>query len=563
MNSINRMPSRTRSRVIACVGAGAIVLLVALNLLLTALVPTGGLYVDMTYEELYTPSELMLESCDTALRQKAEDGTVPEVKAILLSDPDVLMNSLTSRVTYMMLLQLQRRYDNFTVETVNLRTDPTAVAPYKTTSLTSIDAGDMILCYGSKHRVLSLESFWTPLSSGGYYAYSGEYRFACALYSLLSVKRPTAYFITGHGETVYETDPEGDLSGNERTEALYSLLLDRGMQVKTLDLSKVDAVPEDCVLLIINDPTRDFVDAEAELGSLSYVSELEKIDRYLVERQGALMVAKDYATRLEELEVYLREWGFIFSDAQMQDSVHHAANAAGDFTDILVEYDTAEDSYGTSIFGELSSLSSAAATVIPNTGYLTTSFSNDGIRTEDGSSVNRVFAPLFTSYNTARALAYNADKGTYFDPVTDKSAHVMAATGCRIALDPTTANRAYSYVFCAASGDFFSSEYLGRTSYANYDVMSLLVENISRVDVYASADLGGTSLNSKSSYGKVLISESMNAQGDVIYAADGSRLKELAAMTPAARVALVILIAAVPVAILGTGVAVFVRRRFL
>jgi len=565
MRSNHRLTSRLRSRVTACVGIGAIVLLIALNMLVTALVPTGGLYVDMTYEELYTPSELLLETCETALQTTDVDGKRPTVEAMFLSDPDVLMNSLTSRVTYLMMLQLQRRCDNFTVRTVDLRNDPTAVSAFKTTSMTSIEPTDVILVSGDKHRVLSLESFWTANSAqGGYYAYSGEYRFACALYSLLAVGRPTAYFLTGHGETVYETDPDGDRSGNEKTAALYGLLLDCGMEVRTLDLSTVTAVPDDCVLLIINDPRRDYVDADADLNSLSYVSELEKIDRYLVERQGALMVAKDYALTLTELEVFLREWGFIFNGAQLQDTVHFAENKNGDNTHILVEYDTAEDSYGTSIFGEISSLSSAAATVVPNTGYLTTSFRNDGSRYEDGSSVKRVFAPLLTSYSTARAMGYNADKGAYTDPVTDKSAHVMAATGCRISTDPYTANKTYSYVFCTASADFFATENLGRASYANYDVTSLLVENISRVDVYASEDLGGSTLNSKNSYGKVLISEGMvNTSGEVVYAADGSRIKALAALTPAVRIVLTVLVIALPVALCVVGAVILVRRRFL
>lgn len=565
MKSNHRMTSRMRSRVTACVGIGAIVLLIALNMLLTALVPTHGLYVDMTYEELYTPSELMLTTCDAALQKTDADGERPVVEAMFLSDPDVLMNSLTSRVTYLMLLQLQKRYDNFKVTTVDLKNDPTAVSEFKTTSLTSIEPTDMILVSGDKHRVLSLESFWTANGvTGGYFAYSGEYRFACALYSLLAVGRPTAYFLTGHGETVYETNPAGDRSGNEKTAALYGMLLDCGMDVKTLDLSTVTAVPDDCVLLIINDPRRDYVDAEADLDSLAYVSELEKIDRYLVERQGALMVAKDYALTLTELEVFLREWGFIFSDAQLQDTVHFAENKNGDNTHILVEYDTAEDSYGTSIFGEISSLSSAAATVFPNTGYLTTSFRNDGTRYEDGSSVRRVFAPLFSSYATARAMGYDPDKGAYTDPVTEKGVHVMAATGCRISTDPYTANKAYSYVFCTASADFFATENLGRASYANYDVMSLLVENISRVDVYVTTDLGGSALNSKNSYGKLIISEEMvNKSGEIIFNSDGSRIKELAALTPAARVVLTVMVVALPVALSVVGAVILVRRRFL
>ncbi len=563
MKAMKPVFSLNRSRITALVGAGAIVLLLVLNLLLGTLGLSQSLYADMTYEQLYTPTDRMEAACDAVLREAQADGTLPEVTAIFCADPDTLNASVTSRVTYRMLLKLQKRYDNFTVKTVNVATDPTVVAQYKTTSQSVIRPTDLILTYGSKHRVLSLDSFWTATSDDTYYAYSGEYRFATALYSLLSVSRPTAYFLIGHGETVYEPDPAGDTSGNERMQAFYGLLLDRGLQVKTLDLREVDAVPDDCVLLILNDPQTDFTYDAESLGSLGYVSELEKLDRYLVGRQGAMMVAKDYATHLPELQSYLREWGFVFSDAQVKDTEHHVSIDSGAPTHILPAYDTNTSSYGYSIYGSVASLNSAAATVIPDTGYLTTSFRNDGIRTEDGSSTARVFAPFLSTYNTAQAFAFDAASGGYTSVVTDKTAHVLAATGSRIYTDEYTAEEKFSYVFCAASGDFLSSEYVGHASYANDDVLSLLVENISRVDMYADIDLGGSSLNSKYSFGKVLIPEGMGTVKENVFGADGSLIKTLDPLTPVGRGFLVALIALPPVAIAVCGIVVFVRRRFL
>lgn len=563
MKKMKQVFSLDRSRITALIGVGAIVLLFGLNLLLMGLGQTHSLYVDMTYEELYTPTDRLEQACDTALLTPLEDGTLPEVKAIFCADPDTLNDSIVSRVTYLLLLKLQQRYDNFTVETVNVATDPTAVAQYKTTSQMSIAPTDVILAYGTKHRVLALESFWTLSSDDTYFSYSGEYRFASALYSLLSVSRPTAYFLTGHGETVYETDPDGDTSGNERTGAFYELLLDRGLQVKTLNLSEVQAVPDDCVLLILNDPQTDFTYDASSLGSLSYVSDLEKIDRYLVERQGAMMVAKDYAIHLPELQTYLREWGFVFSDSLVKDTQNHVATEDGAPTHIVVAYDTDTSSYGYSIYGSISSISSAAATVIPDTGYLTPSFRNGATRFEDGSSALRVFAPFLSTHTSAQAFAYDSESGDYTAVATDKTAHVLAATGSRIYTDDYTSEEAFSYVFCAASGDFFSSEYIGRASYANYDVLSLLVENISRVDVYADIDLGGESLNSKYAYGKILISEDMAETSETIYAMDGSKIKTNEPLSTVSRSFFVVLIAAVPTAILVVGVVIFVRRRFL
>lgn len=535
-----------RSRIIACVGAGVILLMFGLNLLLTYVGMQKSLFVDMTYEELYTPSALMKETCDNILADKAKDT---EVTAIFCNDPDRLEENVTSRVTYTMALKLQQKYPNFHVKTVNVTQNPTAVAAYKTTSLTEITSTDMILVCGTQYRIMPLENFWVSNSTTGeYYSYNGEYRLACALMSLLSVNGPTAYFVTGHGETVYD---ENDAAAAENTRPLRNLLTERGLRVATLDLSSVDAVPDDCVLLIVNNPRTDFTYDEGKLDSMTYRSELEKLDRYIVERQGAMIVAKDYKIHLPNFETYLCEWGFSFSDARVEDEEH----AAGDRTRVLVEYDNSEDGYGSSIYGQLTKYSSAAATVISDTGYINSAFSDDDSRTEDGSDASRYYVPLFSSYATARAYVGES-------PATVAGTHTLAAVSARILLDSTTATRSYSYVCCSASGDFLSADLLGNASYANYDILSLLVENISRVDEYASSDLGGSSLNSSSSYGKVLVDTTMTETSDTVYAADGSVILRRTAVSAATKTWMTVMVVLVPLAVAVCGAAVAVRRRF-
>ncbi len=549
-----------RSRITALVGAGAIVVLLALNLLLTSLVYPLGLYSDMTYEEFYTPTDRFETACDAVFLAEQPDGTLPEVTAIFCDDPDNLTANTVSRVTYLLLMKLQQRYSNFHVETVNVKKDPTAVMPYKTTSQTSILSTDLILTYGTKSRVLTLESLWTATEDNTYYSYNGEYRLASALYSLLSVNRPTAYFLSGHGETVYETDTDKDMSGNEKAEAFYNLLLDRGLQVKTLNISEVDAVPDDCVLLILNNPTSDF--SADDLSSFSYVSDLEKIDRYLVQRQGAMMVAKDPKRHLPELQAYLREWGFVFADAQVKDTEHYVDVGTGEATHVMAAYDVS-GSYGYSIYGSVASINSAASVVFPDAGYMTCAYRDGTLRGEDGTTATRVFAPFLTTYSSARAFAYDAGSGGYTSVVADQTAQILAATGSRVATDDYTGENTFSYVFCAASADIFSSDFLGNASFANYDVMSLLVENISRVDVYADIDLGGESLNSKYAYGKVIVDSSLHEVKEDVYASDGSVIKTCDPMTDAGRGIYVFWIAMIPVAVMVCGVIIFIRRRFL
>ncbi len=550
-----------RSRVTALVGAGAIVLLLALNLLLTSLVYPLGLYGDMTYEEFYTPTDRFEAACDAVFLEEQPDGTLPEVEAIFCDDPDRLNANTVSRVTYLLLMKLQQRYSNFHVSTVNVKKDPTAVMPYKTTSQTSITSTDLILSYGGKSRVLALESLWVATEDDTYYSYNGEYRLASALYSLMAVNRPTAYFLSGHGETVYETDAEKDTSGNQKTEAMYNLLLDRGLQVKTLNITEVDEIPEDCVLLILNNPTADF--SADNLTSFSEAGDLEKIDRYMVTRQGAMMVAKDPKRRLPQLEAYLREWGFVFTDALVKDTEHYVDVGSGDATHVVAAYDTQEDSYGYSIYGSVASIDSAAGTVFSDAGYINCAFRDGMMRGEDGTTATRVFASFLTTHDSARAFAYDADSGEYTSVLSDRGAHILAATGSRMSTDAYTAEETFSYVFCAASADAFSSEYLANASYANYDVMSLLVENISRVDVYADIDLGGESLNSENAFGKVIMDTAIHEKKENVYAADGSLIKTCDPMTAVGRGVFVFFVALIPMAAAALGVVICIRRRFL
>ena len=99
---------------------------------------------------------------------------------------------------------------------------------------------------------------------------------------------------------------------------------------------------------------------------------------------------------------------------------------------------------------------------------------------------------------------------------------------------------------------------LGNTSYANYDIVSALVENISRVDEYASIELGGTSYNSPNLGGKPFLETDMSTSdvydGEVI-AVHGVSTTDIVLIS--------VLLLAIPLVVLAVGVAVRIRRKFL
>ena len=263
----------TRTKIFTVITVAVIVLLLALNLFLNYFSIFDNGYIDMTPEGLYTLRDVMVEECSYMFVN--EDGTLKEqgIKVTFCSDPDYLLSNTITRAVYYTAVAMSKEFPNFEVECVNVNINPMAVAQYKTTSLTEITSTDVIISYGSRYRIVSAESFWR-ISGNKLYSYDGEYKLASIMMSLTLVDQPKAYFVTDHGEAWY--DPENPESeGSQRTAYFYDLLLERGLEVETISLSELIAecerkneedpesksvpkIPDDCVLLIINDPRTDF-----------------------------------------------------------------------------------------------------------------------------------------------------------------------------------------------------------------------------------------------------------------------------------------------------------------
>lgn len=556
-----------RTKIFAALTVLFILLVFALNLVLTYFGIQKSLFVDLTEEGLYTLTDAMKRECafiDTL------DNDERTVKITFCADPDTLIASEVTRLTYFMALQLAEEFDNLEVETVNVVYNPTAVSKYKPSSLSSIDPGDIIVSYGDRYRVQKPLSFWRGNSST-LQSFDGEYKMATYIMSVTAVNRPAAYFVTGHGETYYDAS-NPDRAENAEAAALYDLLTERGLEVKTLDLEQTGRVPEDCVLLVINNPRSDFKVDPNRLPDLSYVSEIEMLDRYLVNNSGSIIVSRDYANSAHgesahpALDSFLYEWGFDFSEARVEDNENHINREDGETTTVIGKYDSNTDGYGYAIYGDFSSLPSAAGTVFNNSGYITSSYMEGGSYFEPGNlTVERRFLSFMDSHDTATAYEKNSD-GEYAD-VENVGPLTLAATSARRNLDSYSGEETYSYIFCVNSADFFSNEILYNSSYANYDVVSLLVENMARTDEYASIHLGSTSENSSSYGGKILVNTALSPtdvyedvfeNGFIV-----EQIKTLSGISQTEIYGFTAVIFIIPAVILGFGIAMYIRRRFL
>ena len=217
----NKLQAKRRSgRIIAATSIIAIVLLIGLNLLLTYIGIQKTLYVDTTYEARYTISDRMIEECAFINELDQADP----VKIIFCADPDAIIQYERTRAVYFLALQLSNQLDNVEVETVNIAYNPTAVSKYKPTSLSDIVATDIIVSCGPRYRIAGASSFWSAYE-GEVIGFSGEYKLATLIKSVTAVNRPSAYFVTGHGETYYDVS-NPDRAENVKAASLYDLLTD-------------------------------------------------------------------------------------------------------------------------------------------------------------------------------------------------------------------------------------------------------------------------------------------------------------------------------------------------
>lgn len=551
-----------RTKLFAAITLAVILVLLCVNFVFTFFGLRKTAFVDLTPEGLYTISDAMINEC--SFLSELSEGE--KVKITFCNDPDYLIDEMVTRVTYIMALELQQHFKNVKVEAESVVNNPTFVAKYKPSSLSTIKPTDVIISYGDRYRVVGAANFWTTGSSGKFFSYNGEYKMTSILKSvtLANDKRPTAYFLTGHGETYYNPGTP-DSAESLKASELASLLFEAGLRIDVLDLSKVAEIPSDCALLVINNPRTDFASAPENYDNFNYVSDVEKLDRYMVKNQGAMIVAKDYATSLPIFEDFLREWGFALSSSLVKDPEGSVVNKDNTNTDIIAEYDKSEESYGYAIYGSYATLDSSPRVVIPNTGYITSAFGESSSMNEPGTGdVSRRFCKFLMASATASAYSKSPVTGEYNELYNEDGGYALAGVSVRSDFDSTSAETVYSYLFCANSGEFFSNECLGNASYANYDVTALLLNNITRVDYYASLELGGTSVNSSSYGGKQLVSTELSTEDTNIYSPDASKIVKVnKGIGTGEKIAYSVIVASVPAALLVLGIFVCVKRRFM
>ena len=481
MNMLKKR-SLTHSSVSAVFTAVVILLVMLLNAVFTLLASQFSLFVDLTSAELWTLS-------DTAKEIIA--ATEGEITVTFCHDKDYIESNSYLRYISNTANEIKKEFPNVHVRYINSKLSPHLLMEYKNTADTVIRETDIIIEKGNaearavgekpgEFRKYQYEQFFIRDDTVGIWAYNGEEIFASACLSVTADSVPTAYFTSTHGESIGEDD----------ISAFFDIIELAGYDAGTKDyktgkitLNKIDllneSIPDDCRLLIVNDPKYDFIGKTA--NDLEKKSEISEIAKFL-ETNRTLMVFKSPETeKLKNLEEFLETWGIIFNEGVVTDT-QNSLDLSGNA--IVAEYST-EGTLASSLHTELSKSDAPPKTIVANArpigvpSYYTKGTDDYTYIYDGGNNAQRERSTVLTSSLNA-TIKVNGE-------VTDTSGNYELLTITR-ELNQENNDVFYGYVMAAGTTLFTSNAYLESNTYGNRDLMYYAFRSMGREKVPAEID---------------------------------------------------------------------------
>ncbi len=455
------------STALSLVLIGAIVLV---NIIFSMLAKKFNWYIDLTEAELFTLSD----ECKEALSSVSEDVTI-----YFCDMPDNLDADLTQKYIHHTALELSEAMSNIHVKYLDIWSNPTSVDRFKRGSDDAIYSHTVILESGTEWRTYSLRSFYTfnSQSDDTPWAYSGEKTFTSGILAVTKADSPIACFTNTHGEAF-----------STANSPLISLLESSGYKVQTINLL-TEEIPEDCRLMVIYNPTDDFI---SDKDGVADRSEIKQLDKFLNGLNAMMVFMNPDTAPLPNLEEYLEEWGIKFLretnsmgkeySCKVSDTEHSLTQ---DGLTVLGEYATA--GLGASIHKPMRETGTPAKIVFrnvmpivyPDTYNITTYIPEDAEETtvstqtsftygkySSSAMVSREIYDVFTSYASAKVYSDGREVGSATELEKYK---LMTVTREQRMIDNTNADS--SYVWACGSVDFANEVFINSNTYGNADLL--------------------------------------------------------------------------------------------
>ena len=240
-----------------------------------------------------------------ALPKKYTEFDLSEAKMYTLGDSSKkLVQSLDQDVTVYYLCEtgsedaiLTKLLDHYADESSHFRWEQKDPAIYPTFAAqygaSDVSTGSLIVVSGENNVVLDATDLY-EYDYSDYYTtgsanvtFGGEKQITSAIYKLTAAEETHAYYTTNHGEQAL-------------TSSLTEALEAQNITAQPLDLL-TSTIPDDCDLLIINDPTSDF-------ASDGLVDEISQLQTYL-ENGGRVLLTTNGYDETPNLDAVMAQFG--------------------------------------------------------------------------------------------------------------------------------------------------------------------------------------------------------------------------------------------------------------
>ncbi len=338
-----------------------VVLVILVNALLSVIdSKTGGLYIDLTSEKIFSVTD--------ASKEALKDVTLP-VEIIFCREPDIIASSGYADPIKRLAESYEKTFSNITVSYHDIVRDPTYFNKFKRSSTDTIkDSSIIVYCPTTGiSEVYTLDSMYKYSTSGSLFAFDGENKLTTGILRTARPQTLKAGFTKGHGET----------GANN----LMYVLAEQGYEVSQIDLKTVTEEEFSAYnLVIICDPKNDFTGvAEEKEGN---VNEIALLSSYLTGSFGNLMVFMGPETaELPELHGFLAdEWGISYtSGTLLREDARNAVSPDG--YAILGTYSNETGKAGYALHSSFSKNGTSARALFDYAMPLTKTFEQNGYRT--------------------------------------------------------------------------------------------------------------------------------------------------------------------------------------
>ncbi len=344
---------------------------------------------DITANQQFSLSSIS----ESYLDELDDQGVV--VDFYLLAEMDELEADMDTLVLYRTLVAYNS-HDCINLIDFDPNTDEEMLEEINPDDEYNLSTGDMLICYGDNvRRVPGSSMYVTYVDDDGNTTdedFTGENLLTGSIKGVVEGYTPTVYFLTGHGEK--SIDEYTTFTAN---------LLNYNYNADSLNLSEVDAVPDDAALILVCAPISDITEEEKAV-----------LDDYLDEGGNItlMMSPNEDAIAYTNLEAVMDDYGITMEYDRVYET-NSDYHISGDDTTILCELTELDDD---------SDAADLTSSLIDQGLYTYMPESRSFTYYDEGGKYT--IASMITTYDTAVGEAYG---GVSDDPEDIEGAMVLAA----------------------------------------------------------------------------------------------------------------------------------------